>query len=161
MSEPQFIHAERALVEGLGVPQKKLRVFRQDELERGADWASAHGEVRYSESGRVKIMAWLQIPPEQPEKKIAPEAPAPEPTPAAGGQPVTMPKSGDREELTCGKCYRPNVRIVEATRANQDRVLVRVKDNRNLRPGMMMKCRFGAGTIWELDQRLPRWPGKW
>lgn len=68
---------------------------------------------------------------------------------------------GSLESLTCFKLYSRNTKIVEAKTAAGELVLVRVRENKNLRPGMVMKCRFAGTRIWELAQRLPRYRGRW
>lgn len=173
MTADGFPHGERELARDLGLTQKALRVVRSDDLARKADWDVISGEVRYSASGRDRLLEVLKIsapaaafsippilsaaapaPPGPPEKNsVAPSAAAAPPAPA---RPL-----GCIETLTCGKCYSPNRRIVEASTAGGDQVLVRLKDNQNMRPGMAMKCRFAGGRMWELAQRLPRFRGKW
>ena len=180
MSGDRFIHAEQDLADALGIPQKKLRVLRQDELDATRDWSHVGAQVRYSEEGRAKLLGLLKA--DLPSPHSAPNAAAsraknfvpvlalaPVEAPGDGGVALaahtlavlTRPFPGDVEMLTCVKCYRPNIRKLEAKRADGAIVLVRVRDNRNLRPGMAMKCRYGDGRIWELAQRLPRFPGKW
>lgn len=175
MSATLFLHAERDLAEALGIPQKKLRSVRQDDLTVDRDWATVGGEVRYSEDGRAALLAALKITPpaEHSAPKNSPgDVPPPPRAEPDGGEhgfalaPGTLaallrPAPGTPEDLVCVKCYAPNRRMLEAKRKNGDAVLVRVKDNRNLKPGMTMKCRFAEGRMWELAQRLPRWPGKW
>ena len=84
-------------------------------------------------------------------------------TPGDGDPTPAVPPrvAGAVEDLTCVKCYKPNTRILEAKTAVGEKALVRVKDNRNFLPGMVMKCRFTGTPVWELAQRLPRRRGKW
>lgn len=163
MSAVQFIHAERDISTELGVSHKALRVTRADELDRDSDWTMVAGEVRYSEAGKARLLSLLKISPVLPP----PIAETVSGSPPVGleknseAEPVGARKPGDIENLTCFKCYSPNRRILEAKTSSDELVLVRIKDNRNLRPGMIMKCRFAEGRMWELAQRLPRFRGKW
>lgn len=192
MSTDPFVHSERDLVAALGLSQKAVRDVRADGLEQKTDWKMVHGEVRYSDAGKARLLALLKIsidadPPAAPAevavgserpgivsramdvlKKFStgaePSAPAAAPAEAQLAAPTAAPTArepGAREELVVHKCYRPNRRILEAKTASGQMVLVRVADNTNFQPGMIMKCRYGGGPVWELDQRPPRRPGKW
>jgi hypothetical protein len=157
-----FVHAERTLVASLGLTQKAVRALRDEDLDRTLDWDTVSGEVRYSDAGREKLMSLLKISSE-PAPALPAAAGAP-PFEAAQAAPAPAPEAltaATHEDLVCHKRYKPNRHIVEALRATGELVLVRVKDNSNLQPGMTMKCRFGAGRVWELAQRLPRRRGRW
>lgn len=151
MSADPFIHGERELVASLGLSQKAVRAVRAEDLDRTVDWETIGGEVRYSDVGRSKLLGVLKISSEA----AAPAAPE-DPAPAAAAR-----APGALEDLVCVKCYKPNRRMLEARTVGGDVVLVRVKDNVNLLPGMTMPCRFEAGRIWTLARRLPRHRGKW
>lgn len=157
MSTEAFPFLEDALAADLGVPRRKLRDIRSDELEQKIDWDVVAGAVHLSQVGRAKVFAALKIIlPEASSaaaEKISPES-------SALGAPAER-AAGTLETLTCHKCYKPNRHIVEAKTAAAELVLVRVKDNTNLQPGMAMKCRFAGGRMWELAQRLPRHRGRW
>ena len=180
MSTDRFPHSERALVVTMGLTQKAIRAVRADSLKRNEDWDVIGGEVRYSDQGKERLHAFLKISPEAPppaeaaqpglltrmigalKKSPEPEAEAVEEGPAE--EPAAAPPArelGAIEELKCTKCYKPNKLIVEATTGSGESALVRVRDNTNLQPGMLMKCRFTGGRLWELAQRLPRQRGRW
>ena len=179
MSADAFPHAERAVTAKLGITPKDLRGIRTASLTRGDDWEVVGNSVHYSSAGLGRLATLLKVPVDgaataQPEpEKISTEPGAgpaaepplleeadPAPTPAASGGPAGR-AAGAIEDLVCLKCYRPNRQIVEARTGAGEEVLVRVRDNTNLRPGMTMKCRFAGTRIWELAQRLPRRRGKW
>lgn len=181
MTAAAFPHTERELVASLGLTQKAVRSVRADDLDRTIDWDTVGGEVRYSAAGRAKLLSLLKISAEPAPPGAEPpllEKNPSDPLRTFGLVPERLddgthalvvtdkPASGaltaeSREDLVCHKQYKPNRRILEAKRSNGELVLVRVKDNTNLLPGMVMKCRFGAGRVWELDQRLPRKRGRW
>lgn len=164
MSRPQkksqaFDRPERALAAELGIGHDVLKAVRHAHLEEGLDWRREGGEVRYAESGHLKALEALKI-------ADGPQTAA-EATPAAGARPPAAPSGaqkqlepGDEVELECVKVYRPNRTIVEA-RLGAEIVRVRMRDNRNMRPKMVMRCRYSGTPIWELAQRCPRFPGKW
>lgn len=167
-----FKHAERVLVAELGLTQKQLRAIRADELTNGRDWSTVAGEVRYSDEGRSRLLAILKIssepsaPPAPPAAATPPEHSAPknsvEPVPAPSGPPPPVATlRGTVEALTVHKVYAPNRSIMEGRRAHGEIVLVRARDNRKFKRGMTMSCRFAQGRLWELNQPLPRYPGKW
>lgn len=174
MNPDLFPHAERVLVAELGVQQKQLRAIRADELTNGRDWSSVSGEVRYSDAGRLRVYAVLKIsaepsaPPEPPRAPAVPpvehSAPKnsvePAPPPADPRPPVATLR-GTVETITVHKVYAPNRSILEGKRTCDEIVLIRVRDNRKFKRGMTMSCRFAQGRLWELNQPLPRFPGRW
>jgi len=156
-----FPHVDQELATRLGVGQKQLRSIRTAELEADVDWAIVGGFVRYSTRGLARLLAALKI---QAPELLSASAPIPGPAPAASGPNGAAPGArlpGALEDLTCGKVYKINKHMVEATTAAGEQVVVRVRDNTNLQPGMVMPCRFGGGRIWELNRRLPRRRGLW
>jgi hypothetical protein len=156
-----FPHLDQELATRLGVGQKELRSIRTAELEAGVDWAIVAGSVRYSMRGLTRLLAALKI---QAPELLPASTPIPGPAPAAPAANGAAPGArlpGALEDLTCGKVYRINKRMVEALTAAGEQVVVRVRDNTNLQPGMVMPCRFGGGRIWELNRRLPRRRGLW
>lgn len=174
MSPDTFTHVERVLVGELGLTQKQLRSIRADELVNGLDWSSVSGEVRYSDEGRAKLFFILKIsaeppplpPPPAPSADPAPEHSAPKKSgdsaaPPAGPLPPVATLRGTIETLTVHKVYAPNRSIIEGRRDCSEIVLVRVRDNRKFRRGMAMSCRFAQGNLWELNQPMPRYYGKW
>lgn len=180
MTAANYPHAEHALAAELGLAQKDLRDVRGD-LERGADWQHVGKEVRYSATGRARLLEALKITP-----AAAPEDSAPKNSAGPGPVPSTPPATpvppelaaaraqllgvlhlaaaqaapADVAELIVVRVYPLNRRIVLAARDGA-RVRVRVPNSKNLVPGMAMKCRHRDGDLWELAQRLPRWRGKW
>jgi hypothetical protein len=77
MSADRFTHPEKALARSLGLSQRDLRTIRDDTLERGRDWQTEHGEVRYSADGVTRLCASLKIsPPDGVLPAPAPESPA-------------------------------------------------------------------------------------
>jgi hypothetical protein len=69
-------------------------------------------------------------------------------------------EAGEVRELVVLRVYSLNRRIVLA-RFGEIEARVRVRDNRKLQPGMKMRCSYVERDLWDLEQRLPRHPGKW
>lgn len=87
-------------------------------------------------------------------------SPDPAPPAAAPGAAPGPLVAGAVHDLTVLRTYPRNRRIILATLAGALEARVRVKDSRKLRPGMSLKCSYIGGDLWELAQRLPRWPGQ-
>jgi hypothetical protein len=172
---PEFLHPERALLASLGLPQKKVRELRGSALLRGLDWQHLRNEVLYSATGRAKLLAALHV--DLPAVPTAPTPPPPDLQQARAGLVRVLadysapkkspnrfpprrpppPRPGDPNS-SCLRTYARNRRIILASHAGAE-ARVRVKDSRKLRPGMSLKCSYIGGDLWELAQRLPRWPG--
>lgn len=176
---PEFLHPERTLLASLGLPQKKVRELRASALVRGLDWQHLRNEVLYSAAGRAKLLAALHV--DLPPPPAAPPLPPPdlqqaraalvrvladysapkkiaELAPTAAADPAAPLAPGDVHPLLVLRTYARNRRIILASHAGGE-ARVRVKDSRKLRPGMSLKCSYIGGDLWELAQRLPRWPG--
>lgn len=150
MNEPDlFAHAEADLVKTLGLSADALKATRK-KLKRGADWDVVRGFIRYSSDGRSKLFLALKIP----------AAGEPAPTPDEKKETDGPLQPGARRELVCVRTFALNKRIVYAKFGDAPQ-RVRLKDSANLRPGMTMTCALVRDDLWELAQRLPRWPGKW
>ena len=190
MSTSTFSHLEKALAQRLGLSHQKIREVRSAELERGRDWAHVRGAVHYSDEGLARLCSALQVsPPAPPEtSRVAAEVEQPAATaaapaeaeaasaaavhgdgaPGASGSPHPSEKSaaaaplcpGDERELVVVRAYSMNRHIVLA-RLGDTEARVRVRDNRKLRAGMVMRCTFVERDLWDIAQRLPRHPGKW
>lgn len=165
-NEARFLHSERELAVALGVSTKTLRETRAAHLQRGDHWTLIKNEVRYTEAARGLVLARLGL---TAELRVNADHSAPNSSAVLlGVAPLTGSAAaegtriaGTIEDLVCHKCYHPNIRMLEAKSSSGEIVLVRVRDNRNLRTGMVMKCKFAGGRIFELAQRLPRFRGKW
>lgn len=149
----KFTYVERDLATEFGLAPSILKTARKG-LGRDIDWAVIRGFISYSEEGRARLMVALKI------TAKASEAADPVPPPPAPAEEAPRAAEPVVEELICLKRYPINRRIVEAKRGPEV-VRVRLRDNVNMRPGMAMRCRQVDGTLWELVQKLPRWPGKW
>jgi hypothetical protein len=69
-------------------------------------------------------------------------------------KPVPGPR---RAELTCLRTFTANERILEAHMAGEKTVQrVRVRSSKNFAPGMVFRAVHLDGTLWALDQDLPR-----
>lgn len=178
MSSDAFPHLERAVAAQLGITPKDLRGIRAADLTRGEDWEIQAGAVAYSVAGVARLAQLLDVQadgagvsaagPEKNPPEDRPAGEAAEGAPPLGDEgeaavldPLPGRALGAVEDLVCGRCYRPNRKMVEAMTPDGELVLVRVRDNSNLQAGMVMKCRFAGSRIWELAQRLPRKRGKW
>lgn len=166
MKTSPFAVLEQDVAASFGVPQKKIAAVRVGGLVRGADWQHAGGAVRYSEEGLAKLYAALKVPPaadhSAPNGQDPAPAGAPETSPAESASTalVRLPlQAGDVHELVVTRTFAHNRRIIDAVRGTTI-VRVRVNDSVKLRPGMTLKCAFLQGDLWELAERLPRWPGK-
>lgn len=182
MSDPIFTHSEAQLVAELGLDRKAVRGLRAEELENGTDWKHTGGQVRYSPSGRDKLLALLKISPDS-APPLSPAAAAPAPETAPGGEKDLAPKNraaeepaapesagaakpacgdalkpGDLRDLVLARKY-PNKRIVGAV-FNRQLQRVRVKDSTKMLPGLRLECRYVGEDLWQLAQRLPRFTGK-
>ena len=174
----EFLHTERALLTTLGLPKKSVRAVRTAQLSRGVDWQHIGNEVRYSETGRAKLLAALHAPApadysaqkNSPEPAATPLAAAvastPEPSVAPGhaadapAAPITAAlQHGDAHDLVVVRTFARNRRIILARYQDRADARVRVKDSGKLRAGMTLRCSYIEGDLWEIAQRLPRWPG--
>lgn len=163
---------EREVCERLGVSREDLRAFRVASLEQHVDWVLLRGEVTYTEDGMKKMgknfglgivdcglkknAAWDGV-------KNAPEArdgsgQGPEDKSGATGAVV----SGAVNLTVVRMC--PNPIFVDCAwrkaesgkqKAEMERVVVRVRNNRRLRPGMVLAgCTKNAAGCWIYAGRL-------
>lgn len=182
-----FQHTERGLLASLGLAKKMVRDVRVAQLARGVDWQHLGNEVRYSDAGRAKLLAALHAspapvaattpPPDYSAPKNSPEpaatplaaavASTPEPAAEPGHAPAAEPvppvgtlQRADVHELVVVRLFARNRRIILARYQDREDARVRVKDSRKLRAGMTLRCSYIEGDLWEIAQRLPRWPGR-
>lgn len=156
MTPSRFVHSEATVAQSLNLNRKKISALRGTALLRGEDWSHEHGEVRYSDTGRERLLGLLAV------------VPPPPPPAAATAEPVEhlAPKKSEEPGATTAdivivRLYPLNRRIVQGRLESGASVRVRVRDNRNLTPAMVMPCRHLGADLWELTHALPRWKGKW
>lgn len=163
MTAADFTIPEGRLAEALGVPRKTVKTVRADALTQGDDWEYINGgTVHYSRGGVTRTLSHLGIPPEKIASLLpaAPEPPPAAPADLAANEPppldLTEPKAFD---ITITRRFTVNHRLVEGTLDGRT-VRVRVKDSQKLRPGMALRCHRVDVDLYQLAERLPRWPGK-
>ena len=165
MTSRRFVHSEAALAQSLNLNRKKISALRGTALHRGEDWSHEHGEVRYSDTGRERLLALLAVspaPPAEAEPVAAGAAPAEHLAPKKSEEAAPAPTSpATTADIVLVRLYPLNRRIAQGRLESGALVRVRVRDNRNLTPAMTMPCRHLGADLWELTHALPRWKGKW
>jgi hypothetical protein len=166
---------EQDLAETLGVARETLRDMRQKELRKGEHWRLEGGQVVLSAAGEAKIRARIGL-------AAAPGAGEADgmPAPAPAGSASLAGKQTARVRV-CRMFRNPRVvgaalgcrllgencvhlrRCPEQMAEAKCGTMVRLKMRtaQKLRPGMDCMARQIGGDLWELAQRLPRWPGRW
>ena len=136
-------------------------------MEEGVDWKRVAGSGRrgvivYSDAGAAKLMGVFSA-----------AAPI-----SAEGYEAALECFADGEKgFAVVKCCRnprfveccrftfglgPPVRSVDVSGWEGESVRVRVKDNRNFIPGMVLKATPGEYIdVWDLKGRCPRYRGRW
>ncbi len=140
---------EAAVAKKIGVGRNVLIEYRQAHLEKNLHWRTNRKQVELSQDAIDKISATLGTAPPggEPVSHSTPPAPAAVP---------------EVVELQVLRVY-PNPRLLAAKTAAGDLVLVSVPKNKNFRPRMQIKARPPANgsTLYYLDGRCPRYPGRW
>lgn len=163
MTEP-FQIAEATLVKQWGVTRSLLREMRSENppagrvFIRGVDWTGDAKGVFWTPAAADEVAASIGIQP-APQNQ----------TPALLVETLTVVSKPLRPVMTHAGpvlCHFGNPHLIQALRQNGERVYVRVPDaskfTTHLITGepMRLKARLDSGQ-WLLDQRAPRWRGRW
>ena len=158
-----FMTPETTLAHALGVPRKVIKAMRADTLEQGTHWDYAPGgAVCFSQAGIEKTLEHLSIAPEKIATLLSTpsgEAAAATAVDSPPNEPPLDLAEPDMVEVTVTRCYTVNRRLV-AGMIGEAPVRVKVKSNEKLRAGMTLRCRCVEDDLYELAERLPRWPSK-
>jgi hypothetical protein len=123
-----FIFKEAWVAEVLALPRSELRSHRNTHLEENVDWKKDGGEIKLSERGLERVLAWNGLPlTDEFLEKLKEKSDATEP-----GQ----------KKLTVVVAIPPNSRMVLANESgdpNEDRELVDVGNNTNLAIGDVLE----------------------
>ncbi|HVU38052.1 MAG TPA: hypothetical protein VHC95_06935 [Opitutales bacterium] len=160
MNTPNDI-SEKDLAALLGMPRKKLAEART-KLTSITHYRQQGRLIIYTPEGQAAVQAAL-VKPSENNTPAAPADPAqatPRAEATAPPRLLVKPTAGPRRaQLTCLRTFTTNERILEATEAGSATVLrVRVRSNKQFRPGMQFRAVHLDGTLWALDQDLPRSP---
>ena len=139
---------EQDVAKKIGVARAVLAEYRREHLQRDQDWRVTRKQVELSQGAIDKISTTLgAVQPGEPE---AHNTPAP---------PVAVPEVVELEVM---RVY-PNPRLLLAKDAAGELALVAVPKNKNFRPRMKIKARPPANgnTLYHLEGRCPRFPGRW
>jgi hypothetical protein len=144
--------SESAVAKKLCVAREVLVQFRKTNLEKNRDWKVEHKQVELSPDAidRISTALGATADPGEPDTHNTPPAAVPE-------VPV---------ELEILRIY-PNPRLLAAKTDAGVLVLVRVPRNKNFRPRMKIKAKpptdgaVGSATLYTLEGRCPRYPGRW
>lgn len=172
MTADQFTVSEKRLAEALGLSRATVKDVRANTLEKNSDWIYLDtGAVHFSRTGIERTLAHLGIPAEKialllpaPARQVAsapladlPPSPSPDLPP---NEPAALDLSAPNvEEVSVTRCFSMNKHIIAGVIGERP-VRVRVKSSLKLRPGMVLRCTLESGDLYELAERLPRWPGK-
>lgn len=160
----QFTIAEKDLLQRLGVPRALLRTARAEGLDgrtwaRDVDWSGGGAGVFWTAKAAAEIAAAVGIQ----------TSATPQPT-VDVVEILTVASQPLRRCVGAGGLVHvyhfENPRVIKGRRDNGDEVFVRVPDSSKfttkLRSGEPMTFRARlCGESWTLDQRAPRWPGRW
>ena len=186
MSEGR-IYPEPMVARVTGIKRPALKRARMSALEKGPDWWLAESVVTYGEDGLKKLLvalgldaadlAWeepLAVSSPLPESESAASADA-DPTQAAPCGPVeplepvvekiaaAVPVARALLDLTVRKvAWNPTI-VMAWHEAEAREVRVRVRNNVNFRPGMVLRARAPeqADGLWCMEGNCPRWPGRY
>jgi hypothetical protein len=143
---------EAAVAKKIGVGRNVLIEYRQAHLEKNLHWRTNRKQVELSQDAidRISTALGATAAPAKPDTHSAPPPAVPE-------EPV---------ELEVVRIY-PNPRLLAAKTADGRLVNVAVPRNKNFRPRMQIKARppvngaIGSTSLFSLDGRCPRYPGRW
>lgn len=170
------LYWESQVAERLGVSRSHLRALRKEHLTQGADWTLRENAVVLTDIGLQKVVARLEgatstLAGEQNPATLpsAPAAVIPGPPPKAQYMVVRKPLNRtDRPQtkiLICRGCEakQPEVKSWEIAKADLHKVErpIRVRDNTNFLPGMVLEAVCIGHGMWQYLGRLPRRPGRW
>ena len=157
MTQQAFKIAEADVVERLGLTREDMRDLRVEHLYQDEDWVKIGRGIHYSEDGIEKLRQIL--------KKNAPDGVklgdiAILSTKAAPDVPDAPTVILD---AVVTKIYRKNPQFLEALLGGQP-ITVRVNNNANFIPGMVMQSRQLAmkkPQLFDFIGRCPRARGRW
>lgn len=168
---------ESQCVEQLGVSRTRIRELRRAHLTAVVDWQMRDNAVVLTTAGLQKIervLAGAVMPPTPAASPaVSPRGAAvvpPGPPPMQRFMVVRIPPfrkdSPQRKILLCRECPRDTAPVASWSVAGLLPKLgaerpVRVRDNANFVPGMVLDAVGLAHGLWQYAGRLPRRPGKW
>ncbi len=148
---------EGDLAAALGLSREALKKMRRDLLERDKDWALGEESraIEYTILALKKIRAALGLP--EPLYLTYPGSPTPESVILALKKKGTVP-----EELQVIKAYGNGIVVLcVQTAAPNAQVRLKVRDNRNFTPGMIVPgCVHVEADRYDYVGRLPRRKGR-
>lgn len=149
---------ESKLAKDLGVPRKKLRTLRAKHLAPTADFVKGPEGIEYTVEGLQRMQEKLGAAMKPVDS--APSTPPPSQVLAGMAEDAVSPPRV--AEMRVVKVYPLNPRLLLCELKDTPQAQrVRVRDNRNFLPGMVLKAVHENSDLWTLAQRLPRWRGKW
>lgn len=178
------VFAEPLVARVTGIRRPALKKARLANLQKGTDWWLADSVVTYGAEGLKKLLVSLGLNAGDltwPEGVVGPEgggtperaafAP-PDPTAEASVEPgpaeivaqatAAVPTRALRELVVRKVAWNPTIVLASPGDA-QEEVRVRVRDNKNFRPGMVLRAREpeDAGGLWFMEGNCPRFPGRY
>ena len=183
---PADLFWEARTAESLGISRTVMRALRKQHLTPVVDWQLIENAVVLTASGVGKISAVLR-PLGAPSPAAAP-GPAVVPSPAVvngGGlalppgpplrrkfmvtrKPVFRSDAPQRKIVLCSECApdAKDISSLDLIRLRASLVLgterpIRVRDNLNFAPGMVLEAVAIGHGIWQYLGRLPRRLGRW
>lgn len=139
---------ESVLADRLGLTRHALEEFRKEHLKKTADWKIEKRQVLLRESAVKKALALLDA------KDLDYHQAA-----------VKNGADDGVREFVITRVY-PNPHLILAQADTGELVRISVPSNKNFRPRMKVKARPFKGpslspTLYRLEGRTPRFPGKW
>jgi len=123
---------ERVFAAGLGIPHRKFAEWRRENLKKGLEWRYER-EVILTQAGKAKSEMHFQV-----------------------GKGEAVQANG----IETGVVGRFNFRNPRLVLLDDGKTTIRVRDNKNYRPGMAIRYRNEGGSL-VLVGRAPRWPGRY
>ena len=166
------LYDEKHCAEAFGVSRPKMRLLRKEHLVPDADWRMRENTVCLTDAGLKKIEGVLG------GKLVNDPATA---NGGAAARPLAPPlrcnlmvtakprhrkTQPQRHVLVCRECRPDQVQITSwqlpgfAAQLGVERT-VRVRDNENFLPGMVLEAVSSGPGCWQYAGRLPRRPGRW
>lgn len=146
-----FTYGETRLAEATGIHEKNLRRVRAQSLRQNDHWKLREQHVVYSEVGVQLVIEKLTGRDMTTEELKAA---------LAGSKLAELVEKMPPLIAKVSKLY-PNPWLMQVVLPSGRLADIRVKTSKNFRRGMEVPLRINARKNYELDRRLPRFPGKW
>lgn len=146
-----FTYGEAQLAEVTGLHEKNLRRVRAQSLRQNDHWKLREQHVVYSAVGAQLVIEKLLGRDMTPEELRA----------ALAGS--KLAEVIEKLPPLIGKVSKlwPNPWLMQVELPSGRFVNIRVKTSKNFRRGMEVPLRINKRNNYELDRRLPRFPGRW